>query len=166
VNNVVTAEDDDDGSGMGWVRKRREAREQEKKEREAQEADARDEISSSSPAPETSTTALEHITQAVTVPARHTQAHTPSNDHLSGRSTPQTVRSKDSNNTLTAPTETSTGPSSLRLRTDAEDPESSTPSEEEGNEGSMEKDEDESDAEYARKTSQSAGVEKISRHKD
>jgi len=34
----VVAEDDDDGSGMGWVRKRREAREREKREREEREA--------------------------------------------------------------------------------------------------------------------------------
>ncbi|KAG8853374.1 hypothetical protein FRB96_008164 [Tulasnella sp. 330] len=35
--NVVAAEDEDDGSGMGWVRKRREQREKEKKEREERE---------------------------------------------------------------------------------------------------------------------------------
>lgn len=40
--NAVAAEDDDDGSGMGWVRKRREAREREKREREEREAKERE----------------------------------------------------------------------------------------------------------------------------
>ncbi|KAG9017143.1 hypothetical protein FRB90_001618 [Tulasnella sp. 427] len=102
--NVVAAEDDDDGSGMGWVRRRREAREREKKEREEREAQERDALVESSTQPDASSPTAddalsaspvqddsplpaqpdavsppsdepEHITQAVRIPSGHHHHH-------------------------------------------------------------------------------------------
>ncbi|KAG8965305.1 hypothetical protein FRC00_006128 [Tulasnella sp. 408] len=105
--NVVSAEDEDDGSGMGWVRKRREAREREKREREEREAKER-EAAPAAPATEPTPTAAaadaqdatpthddssaaahpdsvspppdapEHITQAVRIPSGHHHHFKPS----------------------------------------------------------------------------------------
>lgn len=103
----VVAEDDDDGSGMGWVRKRREAREREKREREEKEAkekaeqeqhagpsspaSAEDATTTESPIDATDESAPaavlpEHITQTVAIPARPQPTHHHSKPSHSRRS--------------------------------------------------------------------------------
>ncbi|KAG8932128.1 hypothetical protein FRC01_000242 [Tulasnella sp. 417] len=130
--NAVAAEDDDDGSGMGWVRKRREAREREKREREEREAKEQEAAAATEATPTTaadnaqsathdddsSAAALpdsvsppadapEHITQAVRIPSGHHHHLKPSvarrsSDLGSGRNTPIAKPNNDSTPTVTS----------------------------------------------------------------
>ncbi|KAG8901600.1 hypothetical protein FRB99_005195 [Tulasnella sp. 403] len=200
----VVAEDDDDGSGMGWVRKRRETREREKREREEREAkEAQLRQAEPSPAddqaapPPTTPTlppSSEHITHAVTLPARspslqsrppqsrqssesrHSGGTITPNLQPSGRTTPLVTRpSNESTYAVVSVHSASSASASSTLRNQAGNQSSDSADDNESDEGtereedSREDDDDDDDEEEEasrRMTSVCAGVEKISRHKD
>lgn len=179
-------EDDegDDGSGMGWVKKRREAREKaakEKAEREAaaaaagestttttrtedekKESEVKVAVEKLEPAPSLDTTPLatplavhneEHILTAVTLPAA--LRRTPSSGSR-GELTPHREHSEQGLATK-ADEATADDVAQDESGSDADSDESVDGDDEE---------EDDSEEEHARKTALSAGVEKISRHKE
>ncbi|KAF7294615.1 hypothetical protein MIND_00998100 [Mycena indigotica] len=166
-------EDGDDGSGMGWVRKRREAREREAKERaerEAKEAEENTPEESTTPTATDSTPALDsassttldeeqHVLRAVTLPAGfrgHHHHHRSSSNPL-GSGSP----AADDNAVSAKPSHhTSSDSDSDSDSGDDDDDVKDNPAESD-TESDLEE-----EIEQRRATALSAGVEKISRHKE
>ncbi|KDQ18577.1 hypothetical protein BOTBODRAFT_171396 [Botryobasidium botryosum FD-172 SS1] len=197
---AAAPEDEDDGSGMGWVKRRRQQREAEKKAREEQEArdkaeaikaEERKELPISPPIPQqpvseapppstaTKTPYPPHLqrrdsadsahvyTATLLPPPSHASHHHHHHHDRSGTPTPSLIaRSSSERYHSGTPSRLS---SERYLTVKDESPERSATS------GSDVSDADESDSDSSeddeedklqRKTSMSAGVEKISRHKE
>jgi len=197
---AAVVEDEDDGSGMGWVKKRRQQREAEKKDREEKEARDKAEatkaeerkelhisppilqqpVSEVSPPPTAKSATSKtpyppHLQRRDSADSTHVYTttlppppHGPHHHDRSGTPTPAMIsRSSSERYRSTTPSHLSTSERYLKVKD--ESPERSLTS---GSEVSDADESDESDSEdeeedkLQRKTSMSAGVEKISRHKE
>lgn len=163
---VPAPDDEDDGSGMGWVKKRRLERERLAREKEAAETDSRRTSTDGSSAMGSTSTDLSTLatSSAPTTPTSTTDTLPPptqdyileavrlSPTHHHHKRIPPVV---DTTHSQIEPAKNSPSPTS-----ESSSDEDDTPKEDDSDESEVEETEDH------RKTSLGAGVEKISRHKE